>query len=158
MDAKQFWSFVDKHGPIAKFNRTRCWLWTGGHTDKGYGLAWWEEKQHRAHRVAWKIIHGFWPINKACHHCDIRDCVRPTHLFDGTQDENMKDMASKDRSTHGEKHASAKLTAKQVLVIKAARENGTPVKFLAKWYKVSAVTIYRIGSGARWKRILKGEN
>jgi hypoxanthine-guanine phosphoribosyltransferase len=66
----------------------------------------------------------------------------------------MKDMATKDRSTHGEKHASAKLTAKQVLVIKDARDSGTPVKFLAKWFKVAPITIYRIENKERWRHLL----
>ena len=154
MEATRFWSYINKRGPIAKFNRTRCWLWTGCHSDKGYGLFQLAGRLRRAHRVAWKLIHGTWPNKEACHRCDTRDCVRPTHLFEGTQSDNMKDMATKGRSTHGEKHASAKLTAKQVLVIKDARDHGTPVKFLAKWFKVAPITIYRIENKERWRHLL----
>jgi hypothetical protein len=149
--SKPFWLCVNKHGPVAKFNRTRCWVWEGCHTDQGYGLAHWQGRQRRAHRVAYFITHGAWPDNEACHHCDTRDCVRPTHLFDGTQDNNMKDMASKGRSTHGEKHAMTKLNKQQVLVIRGARANGVPAKWLANHYKVHLMTIYKIENRLRWK-------
>lgn len=33
----------------------------------------------------------------ACHHCDIRNCIEPTHLFEGTASENTLDAFRKGR-------------------------------------------------------------
>jgi glycine cleavage system protein P-like pyridoxal-binding family len=76
-------------------------------------------------------------------------------MFVGTQSDNMRDMAAKNRSTHGENHASAKLTNAKVLAIKAARARGVLLRVLAKRYKVSNMTISRIGTNQRWKHLLE---
>jgi len=51
-----------------------------------------------AHRVAWVIAFGPIPPGKfVLHHCDEPLCIRPHHLFLGTQAENLADMAAKGR-------------------------------------------------------------
>ena len=61
------------------------------------------------------------------HRCDNRRCVRPEHLFVGTNRDNMQDMARKHRgaggSTPGEDNPRAKLTDDQVREI---RERSRP--------------------------------
>src|SRR3990167_8578219 len=93
MFSKSFWS---------KVNKTKtCWLWTGGQ-EHGYGRVLYTTSysrwRTRAHRVAWELAYGLIPQGKfVCHACDVKLCVRPSHLFIGTQFDNMRDAARKGR-------------------------------------------------------------
>ena len=86
-------------------NRTdSCWLWIGPVTNMGYGVL--SDGRARrgllAHRLAWEYEHGAIPIGlEVCHVCDVPLCVRPSHLFLGTQSENMKDFWTKHPSHKG---------------------------------------------------------
>lgn len=55
-----------------------------------------------AHRLSWQIANGSIPDGlQVLHHCDNGACIRPDHLFVGTQADNMRDMDAKGRrGTH----------------------------------------------------------
>lgn len=55
----------------------------------------------RAHRVALEIRLGrkLLPGLVACHTCDVDNCVNPDHLWEGTQEDNLKDMRDKSRAS-----------------------------------------------------------
>lgn len=106
-----------------KANKTSsCWLWEGTKRSKGYGTFMLRGLQCRAHRVAWELTYG--PIPRGmeiCHHCDNPACVRPDHLFLGTQKDNIQDAITKGRlnpknccQPTGENNGRAILTATQV--------------------------------------------
>jgi len=94
--------------PIARFyaqvRKTKgCWIWLGctGGTSP-YGLIWWNGKQRLAHKVAFEISGRTLKVGQCVlHHCDNPICVRPDHLWAGTQKENMHDCVQKGRFARG---------------------------------------------------------
>lgn len=121
---KSFWRRVNFYGPKQPHMRTRCWLWLGGAKRGGYGRLKINGKWVSAHRFAYEIVRGSLGSLKACHHCDVTDCARPSHIFKGTQAENVRDSANKGRHKNpvmfGEANPHAKLTEDRV---RALREN-----------------------------------
>lgn len=79
-------------------DKTSCWLWTGYISNNGYGQSHFNGKFSSAHRTSWMIYNGKIPKGLQVNHkCDVRNCVRPDHLFLGTQKDNMQDASRKGR-------------------------------------------------------------
>jgi len=88
-----FWSRVNPEG---------CWLWTGARTADGYGNLSIRGRLVRAHRLAFELARG--PIPEGMHvlhRCDVRNCVRPDHLFLGANADNVADRVAKGRTRTG---------------------------------------------------------
>jgi hypothetical protein len=82
-----------------------CWNWTGnklrgcGTFSFGRATTASGHATVRVPRVAWVIHFGPIPAGMCvCHHCDNPSCVRPEHLFLGTQKDNMADRDRKGRA------------------------------------------------------------
>jgi len=85
-------------GLVKKGKGNYCWKWKGG-TSKGYGRICKDGKRTAAHRVAYEYAKGPIPKGKlACHHCDNKLCVRPSHIFIGTHKDNMQDWTKKGKN------------------------------------------------------------
>lgn len=141
---ERFWPRVSK--------TPTCWLWQGGKSPKGYGKFWIANKDIRAHRQAWVFTHGPIPIGLVvCHRCDIPSCVNPEHLFLGTQDDNVRDCVIKGRQARGETQSASKLTAEQVLAIRAIE--GVSQRELARRFGVTHALIGYVQRRAIWRHI-----
>lgn len=137
-----------------------CWLWKGAVDDNGYGvLSVGAGELDRAHRVAWRLTNGEIPDGEfVCHDCpggDNPGCCRPSHLYLGTQFDNMQDAAAKGRirlpGLHGERHPQARLTEASVADIRARytgkrREQSK----LAREFGVTQATIHRVVKNKGW--------
>src|SRR5579859_4319368 len=79
------------------YKTENCWFWLGSRFNNGHGKMTVAEVQQVATHVSWFLAHGEWPPadKLVLHTCDIRQCVRPDHLFLGTQGENTRDAVSK---------------------------------------------------------------
>ncbi|HEX7095668.1 MAG TPA: HNH endonuclease [Acidimicrobiales bacterium] len=141
-------------------------MWTGTRVRRGYGQFSWREpggrRHHAAHRFAWRITHGAPGKLFVLHRCDNTSCVRPDHLFLGTQADNMQDKITKGRAAtpaligertraavgRGEDCVNSKLTWRQVRSIRASRSSQ---RALARRYGVTRQNIRRILRGETWK-------
>lgn len=145
--AGRFWAKVIK--------TEDCWIWIGARTKRGYGVFGPHHGQAlRAHRVAWELTYGPIPEGlRTLHKCDTPFCVRPDHLFLGTDADNNHDMFIKGRANKakGETHCRAKLTESDVREIRnlLPMPRGQRVR-LAKQYGVTYGAIWAIASGKNW--------
>jgi len=89
-DTRRFWARIEKGND--------CWPWKSRTDKDGYGKVHWAGESNRAHRVAWEITNGPIPDGLlVCHSCDNPPCCNPSHLFLGTNAENMRDASAKRR-------------------------------------------------------------
>jgi hypothetical protein len=96
-----------------------CWLWTGARSE-GYGAFTFDGKMWLTHRLLYTHCYGtIDPGLEVRHKCRPRNCCNPEHLELGTKAENMADRVRDGTDARGEKHGRAKLTAEQVLQIRA---------------------------------------
>lgn len=144
-----FWARVDKSGPIHPVHG-QCWVWTGSKDREGYGRFSYYGKNYQAHRfvlvmTGGKIADGL----LVCHKCDNPSCVRPSHLFLGTNADNMADASDKCRLSRG------KLREEEVRRIRLLyKSSATSRKALASAFGVTADNIGKIVNGASWKHLL----
>jgi hypothetical protein len=89
---RRLWSRVDKNGPIPPAHPEigPCWLWKGRRNVDGYGMLTGPlGSSVYAHRAAFFVVHGRWPILFARNRCDVHACVKvvadergPAHIFE----------------------------------------------------------------------------
>lgn len=140
-----------------------CWLWVAG-LDEGYGSFTrgrdGVKGRIRAHVASWTLHYGPVPIGFfVLHHCDNRPCIRPDHLFLGTQADNVLDMISKNRAVHpcginlGETNKNSKLSARDVLEIRSLYRSGRSAYAIAPLFKIHSTTVYQIVRNRTWLHI-----
>jgi hypothetical protein len=152
----RFWSKVRKSS-----EPDGCWEWMAARWKRAGGVLSYGNFQtgsrrdgtnrpNYAHRVSWEMAYGPIPDGmNVLHKCDNVACVRPDHLFLGSHEINMKDMARKNRNV-----PRAKLTPIQVLEIRRryapALGNGPS---LAREYGISHGNLYAIVNERTWRSL-----
>lgn len=143
---------------VAPANAGGCTLWKACLGADGYGQISVDNRVVKAHRYSWELANGTIPPGMCvCHHCDVRACVNPDHLFIGTKADNNADMAAKNRARgggpKGSRHGMAKLTEASALEIFGA--TGTQ-QAIGERYGVSHTTVGRIKNGRKWMHAIQG--
>ncbi len=67
-----------------------CWIWQGSKDQFGYGIFYYQQSSHRAHRIAYHLTKGAITDRKVIDHvCRNKSCINPEHLEMVTQLENI---------------------------------------------------------------------
>ena len=142
-----------------------CWEWIGRSKSgrcKKYGRIKVNKKQVMAHRFSWEMFNkkAIPPGMMVLHKCDNPSCVKPSHLFLGTHQDNMDDMKNKGRSTlgmvgqnrgvNGSSNHKAKLDEEQVRRIRLDERSAA---LIAREYNVSKSSINNIKAKKVWRHV-----
>ena len=150
---REFWSLVEKTDD--------CWLWRGSVNHvHGYGY-YYHRGSHRAHRYAYIECVGPVPAGLVvCHKCDNKLCVRPDHLFAGSQADNIADKVAKGRQARGAAIGNAKLTSEDVAAIRSNHRKGKhkgewTTAWIAAKYQIDKSNVRIIANRLRnWQHVL----
>ncbi len=141
---------------LEKINHNRetgCLEWTGWISNTGYGFFnRGDGKSRLAHRASYELFCGEIPKGlHVLHKCDNPRCVKPSHLFLGTELDNKRDMVKKKRQAYGERNGKSKLT--QTLVAEIRSRTDLKLRELSEMFGVSIQQASRIRRKEQWKNL-----
>lgn len=150
--AVRFWEKVIKRSDH------QCWQWVGAtdQSGRGYigiggrlgGIA-------LASRISYIIHNGSVTDGMSvCHRCDNPNCVNPSHLFLGTQHENIQDAVEKGRMRHSEDNGLAKFTNAQIRDLRTQfAGGGYSFSAIGRKFGTSVSNAFRIIKRHTWRRV-----
>lgn len=134
-----------------------CWVWGRGCNANGYGSCSHKGLVDTTHRWAYRVFVG--PIPQGLHvlhTCDNRRCINPSHLFLGTNADNVADRHAKGRSAKGERYPQAILSDGAVRRLRAMCRDGAGLKDVAVVFGIDPSTVCHVASGRRWAHVREG--
>lgn len=151
----RYGSLADRFVAKTRKSPSGCVEWQASRGTEGYGqISISTSRATQAHRVSFELFVGPIPAGlHVLHRCDNRLCVSPTHLFLGTNLDNIHDMIGKERHHHGETHFNAKLTRDDITKILQRLEHGETQQSIADDFGVCRAHIGSIGKGIIWKHL-----
>lgn len=163
--ANRFWSKVDRDGPVPEHcpDVGNCWIWNASKSRRGYGSFHAGPRRGigrslKANRVSWMLAGGELAKGQCvCHRCDNPSCVRPDHLFAGSQLDNIQDMKRKrrarSRDQRGELHSLTSLTDDIVLEARKRVRDGETVAAVARSLGIQKGTLWNAVRGNHWAHL-----
>lgn len=128
-----------------------CWMWQGATAaHSGHGMFRAGRRNVLAHRFMYEYWHRkeLGPNDFVLHDCGHAACVNPSHLYLGTQLQNMRDRDRHGTTARGERSGKAKLTNDQATEIRQRyAAGGVSMQRLAAEYKVGNTTIRSVIKG-----------
>jgi hypothetical protein len=150
--SERFWQKVSKQ------EENSCWEWNAAFTH-GYGWFYLNKQDGSkfAHRVSAVLAGLIDNINSelhVLHKCDNTKCCNPSHLFVGTNADNVADRVAKGRTKWkiqtGESNGMSKLTYEEVKSVRNLyKTSGFSQSKLAKMFNVKQPHISRIVNETR---------
>ena len=155
--ASEFESFVER------IPFSGCWIWMRSIQPTGYGDFRRQRKHYSAHRYSYELYNG--PITNGLHvlhRCDVPCCCNPSHLFLGTNLDNIQDSSAKGRRnvrkerptglTYVRRNQNAyecrrKTSKEQREEIRKLKAGGVSNSALARMFEVSPTLIHRVLHG-----------
>lgn len=140
---------------------TGCWIWSGGLNAFGYGSLNTSSYEGfcNTSRYSYYIHKGDFDRSKlVLHHCDVRCCVNPDHLYIGNHKDNSNDKHSRGRADvrTGQNNGRSVLTNDQISTIRLRYKRKSKTDnavVIAKEYGVSSTVIYLAVSHKTWKHL-----
>jgi HNH endonuclease len=149
---------------VTPVTESGCWIWNGTVNFRGYPSGYFNGKLRAAHRVSHELFNG--PLIaglEILHECDVKECVNPKHLRQGTHKENMQDAVKRGRTrtalamaarkinrVKGEAHPRARLTEVQVREI---FKTDLPISVLSRLCGISRQQIISIKRKKQWRHL-----
>ena len=122
-------------------NEAGCWIWGRAINSRGYGSFWDGARLTVAHRISYEAFNGTIPQGYyVCHHCDVKSCVNPEHLFAGKPSENLIDAYRKNRR--------ASLSTEQIAELRSLVVAGVKHAEIAKRLGISKALVHYYTKGA----------
>jgi hypothetical protein len=158
------WERADRESKEAKYIqnfykniiiRNGCWGCKKYKKKNGYiNIEIGKRKTELLHRLSYKLHYGEIPKGKQVNHkCNNPSCSRPSHLYLGTQKENIQDQHIRGSHSHGEKHGMSKLKENQVKTIKKMLKNKLKHKDIAMKFNISRSAVTDINNKKTWGHI-----
>jgi hypothetical protein len=140
---------------VAISGEDECWEWQGARQSQNYGNLRFNGRPHKAHRVAFYLTYGHWPIPKCLHSCDNPPCVNPAHLSEGTQLDNVRQAKERGRlrPVRGENAVRTSLKNADIQKIRQRLGAGEAPLSIAKAFGVERPVIYQIKCGKNWASV-----
>ena len=131
-----------------------CWNFVSVGAN-GYGNFQVRWKTVSAHRYSYEYFYGMSPGGDCVlHSCDNPLCVRPDHLFLGTNKDNSIDASKKGRLASGERNGNKKFTREDVAFMRKKYDSGEMrTTDIARHFSCKPNTITMIVRRHNWKHL-----
>lgn len=131
-----------------------CILWPYAKTRDGYGRLRCSGAITGAHVLALTRTAGARPEGlEAAHSCGVPECINPQHLRWATPKENQADRRDHGTDPVGEQNGRAKLTAADVLKIRARASSGESHQSISEDFPVGRSGVSLIVNRRRWTHL-----